>query len=86
MINKAITPGEITELIRMQIEIDKDIEKWGEINSALTKHINNKDVLYQMTVDVWLWRDVKDEIDDIVDSNTEPTAEKITTLTTTKED
>lgn len=30
MINKAITPGEITELIRMQIEIDKDIEKWGE--------------------------------------------------------
>ena len=39
-----------------------------------------------MTVDVWLWRDVKDEIDDIVDSNTEPTAEKITTLTTTKED
>ena len=30
MINKAITPGEITELIRMQIEIDKDIDKWGE--------------------------------------------------------
>ena len=30
MINKAITPGEITELIRMPIEIDKDIEKWGE--------------------------------------------------------
>lgn len=30
MINKAIIPGEITELIRMQIEIDKDIEKWGE--------------------------------------------------------
>mgnify|MGYP004575768353 FL=1 len=30
MINKAITPGEITELIRIQIEIDKDIEKWGE--------------------------------------------------------
>ncbi len=28
MINKAITPGEITELIRKQIEIDKDIEKW----------------------------------------------------------
>ena len=38
----------------------------GEINSALTKHINNKDVLYQMTVDVWLWRDVKDEIDDSI--------------------
>lgn len=28
MVNKAITPGEITELIRRQIEIDKDIEKW----------------------------------------------------------
>ena len=28
MINKAITPGEITELIRRQKEIDKDIEKW----------------------------------------------------------
>jgi len=28
MINKAITPGEITELIRMQIEIDKDINRW----------------------------------------------------------
>lgn len=30
MINKAITPGEIAELIRMQIEIDKDIDKCGE--------------------------------------------------------
>lgn len=30
MINKAITPGEITELIRRQIEIDKDINKWQE--------------------------------------------------------
>lgn len=68
------------------VTVYSNIEKWGEINSALTKHINNKDVLYQMTVDVWLWRDVKDEIDDIVDSNTEPTAEKITTLITTKED
>ena len=28
MINKAITPGEITELIRMQMEIDKDINRW----------------------------------------------------------
>ena len=28
MINKAITPGEITELIRRQKEIDKDIETW----------------------------------------------------------
>lgn len=28
MINKAITPGEITELIRKQIEIDKDIDRW----------------------------------------------------------
>ena len=28
MVNKAITPGEITELIRKQIEIDKDINKW----------------------------------------------------------
>ena len=28
MINKAITPGEITELIRRQFEIDNDLEKW----------------------------------------------------------
>lgn len=28
MINKAITPGEITELIRRQMEIDKDLDKW----------------------------------------------------------
>ena len=28
MVNKAITPGEITELIRRQLEIDKDLEKW----------------------------------------------------------
>ena len=30
MINKAITPGEITELIRKQVEIDKNIDKWLE--------------------------------------------------------
>jgi hypothetical protein len=29
MTNKAITPGEITELIRRQLEIDKDIERWS---------------------------------------------------------
>lgn len=28
MINKAITPGEITELIRQQLEIDKDLDRW----------------------------------------------------------
>ena len=28
MVNKAITPGEITELIRMQLELDKDLNKW----------------------------------------------------------
>ena len=28
MVNKAITPGEITELIRRQLEIDKDMDKW----------------------------------------------------------
>lgn len=28
MINKAITPGEITELIKKQLEIDKDLNKW----------------------------------------------------------
>ena len=28
MINKAITPGEITELIRMQMNIDNDIDRW----------------------------------------------------------
>ena len=37
MINKAITPGEITELIRRQSAIDNDLEKWllateGNIN------------------------------------------------------
>lgn len=68
------------------ITVYSNIDKWGEKNSALTKHINNKDVLYQMTVDVWLWKDVKDQINDIVDSNAEPTADRITTLTTTKED
>lgn len=30
MINKAITPGEITELIRRQLDIDKDLDKWLE--------------------------------------------------------
>ena len=30
MVNKAITPGEITELIRRQIEINNDINKWAE--------------------------------------------------------
>ncbi len=28
MINKAITPGEISELIRKQLEIDKDLNRW----------------------------------------------------------
>ena len=28
MVNKAITPGEITELIRKQMDINNDIEKW----------------------------------------------------------
>lgn len=30
MINKAITPGKITELIRRQLDIDKDIDKWSD--------------------------------------------------------
>ena len=30
MINKAITPGEITELIRMQMNIDNDLDRWIE--------------------------------------------------------
>ena len=30
MINKAITPGEITELIRRKLEIDKDLDRWAE--------------------------------------------------------
>lgn len=29
MINKAITPGEISELIRRQVEIDKDLDRWS---------------------------------------------------------
>lgn len=37
MINKAITPGEISELIRRQMEIDKDIDKWI---SAIQKAIS----------------------------------------------
>ena len=28
MVNRAITPGEITELIRKQVAIDKDLDKW----------------------------------------------------------
>ena len=37
MINKAITPGEITELIRQQMEIDKDLDKWQErLNCAIS--------------------------------------------------
>ena len=28
MVNKAITPGEITDLIRRQMEINYDLEKW----------------------------------------------------------
>ena len=28
MVNKAITPGEITELIRRQKSIDSEMEKW----------------------------------------------------------
>ena len=28
MVNKAITPGEITELIRKQMDIDSDIDRW----------------------------------------------------------
>lgn len=39
MINKAITPGEITELIRKQMDIDKDIDKWSE---AIEKAISAK--------------------------------------------
>lgn len=30
MINKAITPGEITELIRMQSKVDNDLDRWLE--------------------------------------------------------
>ena len=37
MINKAITPGEITELIRRQSEIDKDLNRWTEsIQNAIS--------------------------------------------------
>ena len=37
MINKAITPGEITELIRRQLEIDNDIDKWlNSIKNAIS--------------------------------------------------
>lgn len=42
MINKAITPGEITELIRRQEAIDKDFEKWlSSIEKAIFAQ-NNK--------------------------------------------
>lgn len=37
MINKAITPGEITELIRRQNEIDKDLDRWiASIKKAIS--------------------------------------------------
>ena len=37
MINKAITPGEITELIRKQMEIDKDMDRWlASIQKAIS--------------------------------------------------
>ena len=37
MINNAITPGEITELIRRQLEIDKDVDKWlNSIKNAIS--------------------------------------------------
>lgn len=37
MINKAITPGEITELIRKQNEIDKDLDRWmASIKKAIS--------------------------------------------------
>lgn len=39
MVNKAITPGEITELIRMQMDIDNDLDKWL---SSLQKAISAK--------------------------------------------
>lgn len=39
MINKAITPGEISELIRRQLEIDKDIDRWM---SGIEKAISAK--------------------------------------------
>ena len=39
MVNKAITPGEISELIKRQLEIDKDIDKWM---SSIEKAISAK--------------------------------------------
>ena len=37
MVNKAITPGEITELIRRQKSIDSEMEKWiASIQLALS--------------------------------------------------
>lgn len=37
MLNRAITPGEITELIRKQIEIDKDLDRWvASIEKAIS--------------------------------------------------
>ena len=37
MVNKAITPGEISELIRKQLEIDKDLDKWiASIQKAIS--------------------------------------------------
>ena len=37
MVNKAITPGEITELIRKQMDIDSDIDRWlASIQKAIS--------------------------------------------------
>ena len=43
MINKAITPGEITELIRRQMEIDNDLDKWiNSIQKAISAWFKGK--------------------------------------------
>lgn len=60
------------------VTVYSNLEGW----TTYTKANNDKNVLYTMTVDVWLWRDVEED----VNKGDPPTAEKLASVTTTKED
>ena len=64
------------------VSVYSNIKGW---NDKLKEATNNKNVLYRMTVDVWLWRDVEKDYD-VIDKGEEPSATKIASITTTKED
>lgn len=64
------------------VSVYSNITGW---NDKLKEATNNKNVLYRMTVDVWLWRDVEKD-SNVIDKGDEPSATKIASITTTKED